>query len=73
MLDYSMIQVVNSNSEFFPISGIWLLLILFVGIVYGIYIFKGSNNGFCGFVYGTLLMFALTTLGIFLEHASTYL
>lgn len=64
MLDYSSMEVLNSNSGFFPVSGIWIWLILCVGILFGIQVWREGNGLPLAFFSGAVLSLLLTFFGV---------
>lgn len=64
MLDYSSMEVLNSNSGYFPVSGILIWLILIAGIMFGVYIGKVSGKILYGIFFGACLCLILTFLGM---------
>lgn len=64
MLDYSSMEIINSNSGYFPVSGVWILLILCVGFLFGLQVWREGNGVLLGIFCGAVLSLLLTFLGM---------
>lgn len=64
MLDYSSMEVLNLNSGYFPVSGVWIWLILCVGFLFGLQIWREGNGILLGIFCGAVLSLLLTFLGM---------
>lgn len=62
MLDYSSMEVLNSNSGYFPVSGIWIRLILCAGILFGIQVWREGRDILLGIFSGAVCSLLLTLL-----------